>query len=119
MDLTLEEVDSIVSKTKQLDAFGLPPNATHGGNKDRAAQLATNAKLRNAGLQRKHEQFAPVCVIPPLDWEVLKILNPELNSPDNETNKAAWRRFLKSDESLIYRVDAHRKRKPFQGIIIP
>jgi hypothetical protein len=53
-------------------------------------------------------------------WNALTTLHPELNSNDPEICKKAWTKFLKSQESLPYKVDGSigNKRRDSHNIII-
>jgi hypothetical protein len=53
-------------------------------------------------------------------WNALTTLHPELNSQDPEICKKAWTKFLKSQESMPYKVDGSigNKRRDSHNIII-
>lgn len=65
---------------------------------------ADNQQIRARRDARKMDWGWPVMRIPLLDLELLKQRNPELASLDGATKRRAWLRFLRSPESLPYRV---------------
>ena len=79
-------------------------------------QPTRNAVLeRNATIQREPEALRRLdwaswqLSIPELDMKILAKKHPELMNPDGPTRKAAWKRFIESDEADPYRVRARTK----------
>lgn len=121
------EASEIIAKADQraiLETY--EPNRRRAPNPVRAAQLATLQARRDSGAKPavitgdggRAWGFSAV-MIPPLDMQVLLTLMPDLNSPDQATHDAAWRKFIASPASAPYRTDASiGKRKANTGIII-
>ena len=104
-DATAAELAGI----NQFRKFGMPAFATRSGNAERAAGLKRNQLLREDRLPKPmHLGFGGVALsIPPLDYEVIKIMYPDVTSKDYEIRHRAWLAFIRSPESEPYRV--HRK----------
>ena len=71
----------------------------------RAAILNDNAEIRRNPLAlRKLDAMQWALQIPTDDYDKLLGCNPDLTHTDAETRNAAWKAFIKSPESLPYRV---------------
>lgn len=107
----------------QFEAFGMP-GGPDTPNRARADHLELLKRRRNeqgtAKLKTDGGAFGYAALsIPELDYYVLVIRFPELNSTDAETQKRAWQKFCRDDASLPYRVDASiGKRQRADGIIV-
>lgn len=120
------EVDEIMAKADQRQMLAdLEPNRRRAPNADRAAVLELAAKRRAEGarpaaIDAGDGSFAySALMIPELDYHVLMIKNPDLNSKDAEIQTRAWKKFILSPESLPYRTDASiGRRKETTGIIV-
>lgn len=96
-------------KQSQLEQFGMPQFVTRNGNAHRRAILEDN-KLRRDGVGAKPRNFGFGGValrIPELDYKVIQIMFPDVNSPDHEIRTKAWQKFANDPLSEPYRV--HRK----------
>lgn len=95
----------------QFEAFGMPAFVTRKGNAERRAVLEANQQHRDGRLAKPNNLgFGGVALrIPPLDYEVIKIMYPDVTSKDHEIRTRAWQRFANSPEAEPYRV--HRKRR--------
>jgi hypothetical protein len=93
----------------QFREFGMPEFVTRSGNAERRAVLEDNRLRREGRLDKPHNLgFGGVALrIPPLDYEVIKIMYPDVTSKDHEIRTRAWQKFANSPESEPYRV--HRK----------
>lgn len=105
-DITAAELAGI----NQFKEMGMPAFVTRGGNAERAAGLERNKLLREGRLPApnnlgSHGGFGGVALsIPPLDYEVIKRMFPDVTSKDHEIRSKAWQRFTKSPLSEPYRV---------------
>ena len=75
---------------------------------NRQAILAENARLRNEQ-QKRTDGMRWALSIPEDDYSELLRLRPELNSPSASVRDAAWRQFMLSPESMMYRVYEARR----------
>jgi hypothetical protein len=94
----------------QFRQFGMPQFVTTTGNADRRRHLEAIRRIRE-GIDPKPKTlgsfggFAGVELsIPELDYAILKIRFPELNSRDAGERTRAWQRFARSEASLPYRL---------------
>lgn len=107
----------------QFNRFGMPGGPSTP-NRGRADHLQFLAKRRNgmgpARVQTDEGSFGYAALsIPELDYYVLVIRYPELNSKDPDEQRKAWQKFCRDDASLPYRVDASiGKRQRADGIIV-
>jgi hypothetical protein len=91
-------------KFSQFKLFGFP-SGTKAGNAARKATLNLNKELRNLTDPLGHMPWgSTILQIPELDFYVLVKRYPELVSPDPEISTKAFDKFLRSSESLPYRV---------------
>jgi hypothetical protein len=89
----------------QYKMFGLPNDGTKRGNADRRAVLEQNKQLRNRANPLGHNEWcSSVLHIPELDFYVIANRYPDMLSPDAEISRKAIDKFLRSSESLPYRV---------------
>lgn len=95
-------------QTKMLEA--VEPNRQKAPNAARNFTLLNNVETRKNAKGSATVNLGQGIIgvhaleIPPLDYQVLILRNPELNSKDHETNKRAWMKFMKSPESFMYKV---------------
>lgn len=91
---------------KQFSEFGMPAFVSRHGNAERRAVLERNKQIREGNLDKpRNLGFAGVALsIPPLDYQVIKRMFPDLTSKDHEIRSGAWRRFARSPLSEPYRV---------------
>lgn len=73
-------------------------------NELRQSVLNTNKAVRDNGGAGELEWGRSELHIPELDFYVLVHRFPELNSPDNEIQHKAWKKFLNSPAALPYKV---------------
>lgn len=67
--------------------------------------LNANAELRkNPGALRSMDSMGLELTIPESDYYYLKQKYPELSSPDGAIRTRAWKKFIGSSESAIYKV---------------
>lgn len=91
-------------KKKQHQQFGMPTFVTSTGNADRRKHLEATRRLREGIDPKGHASFGSIALqIPELDYAVLRVRYPELNSPDATERTKAWQKFAKSPESEPYR----------------
>lgn len=70
---------------------------------NRAAILQQNAAAR-AGALRTLDGMRWAMTIPQDDYDELAARNPDLVSPDREIKRRAWLAFMRSSDSIPYRV---------------
>jgi hypothetical protein len=88
----------------QFKKFGFP-DGTKKGNAGRKEILNLNKELRNLTDPLGHSPWGSIILqIPELDFYVLVKRYPDLMSPDAEISTRAYDKFLRSPESLPYRV---------------
>ena len=88
--------------THQFNDFGLPEK--RGPNPQRKAILEYNSRIRIEQPQRKLPNMLCALNIPLMDWAILKVRFPELESPDHEIQRKAWVVFHNHPISKPYRV---------------
>lgn len=109
-------------RDSQFKLFGLPAFRSRKGNALRRAVLERNKRLRD-GRDPKPKTlgngggFAGVLLsIPELDYQVIKIMYPEVNSRNATERRNAWIKFANSPEGEPYRVDRHRRGVPCRSL---
>jgi hypothetical protein len=107
----------------QFNRFGMPggPSTPNKGRADHLEFLERRRREQGpAKVAAEDGAFGYAALsIPELDYYVLVIRYPELNSKDADEQRKAWQKFCRSDASLPYRVDASvGKRARADGIII-
>ena len=76
---------------------------TYGTHDDQHKAFA--AELRKEGGVRDRDGLGRLALtIPPGDYQALRRANPDLASSDAKVRTAAWKKFMRSPESLPYRV---------------
>lgn len=97
------ELDGI----KQFEAFGMPAFISRKGNATRRAVLESNHMLRQGRIDKpSHLGFGGVQLrIPELDYRVLRVTFPDLNSKDHEIRTRAWQKLANSPLGELYRTD--------------
>ena len=91
----------------QFEKLGMPAFVSRGGTAERRAVLERNHLLREGRLPKpKHLGFGGIALsIPPLDYQVLRRLFPDLNSKDHEIRTRAWNKLARSELGEQYRTD--------------
>jgi len=93
-----------MAREHQFKNFGFP-SGTKKGNQHRRETLNLNKELRNLTDPLGHLPWgSTILQIPELDYYVLLHRYPEMNSPDAEIRTKAFDKFMRSSESLPYRI---------------
>lgn len=66
--------------------------------------LQQNAEMRKPGVMADNDGMRWALSIPEDDHVMLIAKYPDLRSPDKHTHHRAWQKFMRSSESLPYRV---------------
>lgn len=110
----------------QHKVLGFPDDPDPTPSVGRRATLELMRRRRDSGARpavltdERGESFGCMqLAIPELDYQVLIVRFPELNSKDPEIMTRAWQKFANDPASLPYRVDASiGRRKVNHGIIV-
>lgn len=112
------KVDNVNKRINDALLQNLP---NRGGDPDRPRILDMNRKLRDESLNTDiGEGLGYLALnIPVPDMRVLELRYPDLVSQDHEIRLKAWKKFIASPESEIYKIrKGDGKRKPANRIIV-